>query len=146
MNESLIRNWNERVRDRDTVYHIGDFAFKTGIQGGRLDPFDYEQELNGTIVHIMGNHDKNNHLRNTIFQARMKFGNRKWILKHHPPLEEEIEEGFSYLVGHVHEKWKFKQYGDSIVMNVGVDVNNFYPIKLYEVLVQVDQFIKNSGK
>lgn len=144
MNNKLITMWNERVRERDTVYHVGDFAFKTGLQGGRLDPFEYEQKLNGTIVHIMGNHDKNNHLRNTIYQAKMKFGNHKWILQHKPPIEEEIKKGYTYLVGHVHEKWKFKIIEDTIIMNVGVDVNNFRPIKLPEVIVQVDRYRKES--
>lgn len=145
MNESLIRNWNERVRQRDTVYHIGDFAFKTGLQGGRLDPYEYEQELNGTIVHIMGNHDKNNHLRNSIYQAKMRFGGKKWILQHKPPLQEEIKDGYHYLVGHVHEKWKFRMMGKSVIFNVGVDVNNYRPLKLYEVIVNVDRFLTKEN-
>ena len=28
MNETIIKNWNERVKDEDTVFHLGDFCFK----------------------------------------------------------------------------------------------------------------------
>lgn len=151
MNERLIANWNERVRYRDTVYHVGDFAFKTGLQGGRLDPFEYEDKLNGTIVHILGNHDRNNHLRNSITKAHMRFGKSDWILQHRPPLEEQLladSEHYghvNYIVGHVHEKWKFRLYNDIVVVNVGVDVNNYYPIKLQELIVQVARFKKENN-
>jgi calcineurin-like phosphoesterase family protein len=144
MNEGLIRNWNERVGVSDTVYHVGDFAFKGGWQGAHNNPDIYEAQLHGNIVHILGNHDRNNHLRNSIYQARIKFAGREWILQHHPPKEDELEVGVHYIVGHVHEKWRFKRYGDTIIMNVGVDVNNYRPVKLYELIVAVDRFTKAS--
>jgi len=28
MNSSLIRNWNQRVKPEDTVFHVGDFCFQ----------------------------------------------------------------------------------------------------------------------
>ena len=28
MNERLIKNWNEVVKDTDTIFHLGDFSFR----------------------------------------------------------------------------------------------------------------------
>lgn len=135
MNARLIANWNERVNANDTVYHIGDFAYKTGQQGMHIDPLMYESQLNGKIIHILGNHDRNNHLRNSIYYAEIQFGKRKWALQHHPPalpLPNLI-----YLVGHVHERWRYKVVNNVLIVNVGVDQWNFYPIKLPQLLRQV---------
>ena len=35
MNETLIRNWNSRVKPEDTVIHNGDFCFKN-TPGGKI--------------------------------------------------------------------------------------------------------------
>lgn len=53
MDEILITNWNERVKDNDVVYHLGDFAFanKKRIQ-------ELLTRLNGNKFFIYGNHDK----------------------------------------------------------------------------------------
>ncbi len=50
MNEALISNWNDTVRPKDIVYHLGDFAFgKHNIHiAGRL---------HGRKRLILGNHD-----------------------------------------------------------------------------------------
>ena len=34
MNETLIRNWNARVKPEDTVFNVGDFCFKN-TKGGK---------------------------------------------------------------------------------------------------------------
>ena len=53
MNETLIKNWNETVGRGDVVYHLGDFGF-----GRNLEPI--RERLNGQIILICGNHDRNN--------------------------------------------------------------------------------------
>jgi len=49
MNEGLIANWNAVVGKGDTVYHLGDFAFKRHAY--------FASRLNGQIVLIEGSHD-----------------------------------------------------------------------------------------
>ena len=50
MHEVLIDRWNSVVRDGDTVYHLGDFAF--GQQWVSI-----AERLKGRKKLIMGNHD-----------------------------------------------------------------------------------------
>lgn len=52
MDETIIKNWNSRVKDNDNVYILGDFAYKTkNIE-------EYLKQLQGNKYLIMGNHDK----------------------------------------------------------------------------------------
>lgn len=51
MDRALIDNWNAVVGPRDTVYHLGDFAFR-GAPGEA-----YLEKLNGQVVCLQGNHD-----------------------------------------------------------------------------------------
>ena len=53
MNEALIANWNRVVRDRDTVYHLGDVSMlRPEKTRAILD------RLNGKICLIRGNHER----------------------------------------------------------------------------------------
>ena len=53
----LIDNWNKKVSKNDLVYIVGDFTMITNNQ--RI--IDYAKQLNGQIILIKGNHDKNNY-------------------------------------------------------------------------------------
>jgi len=53
MNEIMIKNWNDRVKKRDTIYVIGDFAF-----AGKELTTQTLKRLNGRKILIKGNHDK----------------------------------------------------------------------------------------
>ena len=43
-----------------------------------------------------------------------------------------------------HEKWKHKWIEDKLVINVGVDVWNFYPCTQQEITVYADKCIKEK--
>ena len=54
MDDTLITNWNEAVRQHDTVYHLGDFSgppMNRRIEG-------IAERLHGRIILITGNHDR----------------------------------------------------------------------------------------
>ena len=53
MNQALITNWNSVVKQDDTIYHLGDFAFMKEHQ-----VIDILQQLNGKKIFVFGNHDK----------------------------------------------------------------------------------------
>lgn len=64
MNETLIRNFNERVKEDDQVYFLGDFCFrnsKNSVKRGEGDIHKasyYREQLNcKNIVFLKGNHD-----------------------------------------------------------------------------------------
>lgn len=143
MNESLIRNWNKVVRNGDLVYHIGDFSF-------RERGLEYERRLNGNIVHILGNHDKNSKIKTLIKYAIMKFGKKFVFVTHNPAIDFEVPEFCDFIIcGHVHEKWHYRWTEgekDSIpIINVGVDVNMFTPIRL-DKLIELYEKIKKEKR
>lgn len=139
MREDLIRRWNERVKTKDTVVHVGDFCncgHNRGVPGARLPPEEYERRLNGKVVFIRGNHDSNNGLKFMIDTAVMAVGKRLALVRHLPvEREEEVPDFCEFVVcGHVHEKWKTRWAGGVLNINVGVDANDLYPVRQDELV------------
>lgn len=54
MDEELIERWNDIVKPEDTVYHLGDFAFR----GTPERACEIANLLNGKVLFIEGNHDE----------------------------------------------------------------------------------------
>lgn len=52
MNDTIISNWNRKVRDTDHVYIVGDFSVNANIDFGK-----FLKRLNGRLHLICGNHD-----------------------------------------------------------------------------------------
>jgi calcineurin-like phosphoesterase family protein len=139
MNSELRKRHNERVKDNDTVFHLGDFK----VSSAGENVHDLIKQLNGNHVFIKGNHDKNNGVNTCIkYMVIQSFG-KNIVLTHRP---EDAEFMLTYrdidlaLVGHVHDKWKFK---DRIV-NVGVDQWNFYPVHLKQILKEYERWKDGS--
>ena len=132
MNDEIIKRWNYVVSKDDLVYHVGDFAFK-----GSQNAQSFENRLNGSIVHIQGNHDLNNSVKTYITKCMMFFGGKDVFVQHHPPEILPICE-FA-ICGHIHNKWKFKIHKSNPnipIINVGVDVNQFTPVSTLSILKQ----------
>ena len=122
MNETLIENWNNKVKPQDTVYHLGDFAWN--------DPYSYETYLNGTLVKIQGNHDKGNWGSSYLERQFAK----KLVLFHYP-----IEEWNGYYKGKLHlhcHTHKPDLVSGHNRFNVGVDATGFVPISYEELEAQ----------
>jgi len=103
MNSSLIRNWNQRVKPEDTVFHVGDFCFQRNNQSLKAEY--WEKQLNGKIIHIKGNHDKNNSTKTIIERLVIRYGGKLINLVHNPEYAD-INYDINF-TGHVHEKWSF---------------------------------------
>jgi calcineurin-like phosphoesterase family protein len=131
MDMELTRRWNERVKPGDTVYHIGDVAM------GKRDRLPgYRAALNGRIILILGNHDRS---KKAMLEAgfdevydslRIEVSGLKLYLSHHPPSPERYGYCDYALCGHVHEAWARK----GKVINVGVDVRDFRPVTIEELI------------
>ena len=144
MNNGIITRWNSKVMKGDNVFFLGDFCF-TGL-GGTDSVEYYTSKLNGNIIYIQGNHDKHNRINSIIQHMVVRIGNLKMLLVHRPPFGEEgqipgdIIMAINYvdlvLCGHVHDKWKHRFYGAGKVpvINVGVDVWDFKPIDINDIL------------
>lgn len=136
MNETLIERWNSRVGDDDVIYHIGDFCFRNsydGDKGTRITAKEWLERLNGRIILIKGNHDKNNTVKTTIKSLQIEYDDLKINLVH-DPLEADLRYKLN-LVGHVHQHWKVqRRKRHRVLINAGVDVWRYYPATLEEVM------------
>lgn len=152
LSDKLIKRWNERVKPEDIVYHIGDFCH-TGPDS-RVKAKDWEKRLNGKIVHCIGNHDSNNSTKCILQSAIFTFGGYRAWVQHIPPQELSTVENSNIdfiIAGHVHCTYKHKfitlyESGKApkqiLVINVGVDVWNYYPVKMNELLVYYEKLLK----
>ncbi len=152
MNDSLISNWNERVKKNDTVYYLGDFTLGKNAS-------DYISKLNGTIKFIAGGHD-NNWLRKLARPEYRILSKHellqpihiitypvKIVLCHYPMLSwEQSHYGSIHLHGHSHNTLgTITNSGDTRIhpenggkqgkrMDVGVDAQDYFPISIDEVI------------
>jgi calcineurin-like phosphoesterase family protein len=158
MNEVMIERWNAVVRPRDFVVHLGDVAM-----GKIADTLPLVGRLNGTKTLIPGNHDrvfsanKPAHIERFRPEYLKVFDwiDREWVTRfyydsihlcHFPFGGDSREEdrfagnrpqdwGQWLIHGHVHDAWKVN--GRQI--NVGVDVWDFTPVRLDQVMEVIDQ-------
>ncbi len=148
MNAELVRRWNDVVQEGDIVYVLGDFAL------GRMEEIlVLTGQLVGRKILLAGNHDrcfvKGTDKRLTqigvyieagfseIHQGTMhlEVGGIPVQANHFPFVGDShdgdrftkhrpVDDGGWLLHGHVHEKWRRR----SKMINVGVDVWDFYPV------------------
>jgi len=140
MNAEIIKRHNSRVQNSHTVFHVGDF--KMGTNGPNV--YELTNMLNGRHVFIWGNHDRNNGNNTPLKYAIIKSYGKTILLAHHP---EEASMMMSNggidmaFTGHVHQNWKFKPN----MVNVGVDVWDFYPVDAKQILKAYNRWVKDGG-
>jgi len=147
MNLGIIRRWNERVKKDDIVFHIGDFCFKNSTnrgEGQNIKALSWEQQLNGNIIFIKGNHDRNNSVKTRIHSLVLNMDNH-YIQAIHDPVRVDTNYELA-LTGHVHSIWQIKRIrrGESFTdaINVGMDVWNFYPVSFEEIKSRYSKWLK----
>lgn len=147
MNDVLVRNWNSYVTDRDEIYILGDFMY-----GGNGRDANYIlSRLNGKKYLIRGNHDdsylKDEDFDHTLFEWVKDFhilhhDKCEYVLFHYPILEwPGFHSGAYHLYGHIHNSVTLRPekhltvFGHRAV-NVGVDMQCFFPINIQNVTIQ----------
>ena len=142
--EEMVRRWNSVVSAEDTVIHLGDFG-----------DFEVAKRLNGNIILLFGNYERDGIFTPTqeekgYFHAVLDcIGlGEDYLMVHEPENRKDAiasilkDKGVDYtdsfdLFGPIHEKQKVKRNG----LNVGVDVHNFTPVsretvEFYRIAVQ----------
>ena len=149
MNETIIKRHNERVAPDDTVFFLGDFCFshngngKDGEGTTKKAP-EYIKRLNGHFIFISGNHDKGNGLRTCIQGVFINLGGEEIWLTHQPA---HASDRFRLnLVGHVHGKWKRMVMENYVMVNVCVDVWDYRPVDIQEIMKYVKDELKGLPK
>ena len=100
MDSKLIQNWNKAVKKDDTIFHLGDFCFKS-----KTAYEEYAGSLNGNIIFIKGNHDDVSFTR--IENLHFNYGGITMFMTHDPALAF-ISPAREVLCGHVHNLFKAK--------------------------------------
>jgi len=107
MTELLISEWNRKVKNNDTIFHLGDFSFK-----GYEETSEVMKRLNGNKVFILGNHDKT--LRTQFVRGKFCItqitdyletyvDGHKVCMSHFPMVcHNQAERGSIMLHGHTH--------------------------------------------
>lgn len=145
MNNTIINNWNEAVKEDDIVYHLGDFFL-----GSKFDLKDIVDKLNGTIYLIRGNHDR---LTVKSYEdcgivvlknAPIIMDDYKIMLSHRPLPNSMIKDGYINIHGHLHQKKLEDIYDNAFFdknkhINVSCDMLNYKPISLEEILKDSDK-------
>ena len=153
MNKVLIKNWNEAITDFDTVFHLGDVALTNESEIKELIP-----KLNGKKILIKGNHDKKSKEFFSkagfwiVTESSLKLDDEKIILSHKPLKDTEIPEGYINVHGHIHNnplhkinpetnemEYPEELYSEKLHFNVSVDVIEFKPISLEELLKRLEE-------
>lgn len=137
MNETLIKNWNQMIQPKDTVYILGDFFFMIPVEEANV----IIKKLKGKKILIQGNHDLN--YEKTLFDEIcdfkiIKYNKKKFILMHYPLLEwPHYFQGGIHLHGHQHntQEYNLEMKNQGILRyDVGVDANDFKPICIDEII------------
>ena len=132
MNEQLVTNWNETVKQNDIVFYLGDFAFgATNIA--------IADKLHGDKRLIMGNHD-NCSLDLYLRHFQKVFGVFYWkkcILTHIPIHPAHFGRYCLNVHGHLHSKEV--QCGDERYFNVSVERHNLRPVHSSVLLERIKQ-------
>ena len=151
MDEVILKNINERVKENDMLFHIGDFCFAKSSEASDAPKKSYDYYRNRiickNIIFLRGNHDKNNSVK-TLIQSIIIYLGGKFIKLTHRPEHAEGKYELNF-VGHVHNNWAFQQknMGDghiTTLVNVGVDVHNFYPVTYGEIISKLTNWRKQN--
>ncbi|GEL90367.1 metallophosphoesterase [Pediococcus parvulus] len=134
MNQTIIDNWNARVKPTDTVYHLGDIAlyFTHPASLSNEAVYNVLKALNGNLILIKGNHDSRaffKYLKKRNFEvngkpkfefhdvgAVIKMNHRQLYMTHYPMMMGIVKQIIN-LHGHIHH------YSVNVKenLNVGID-------------------------
>lgn len=141
MHKTIIHNWNAKVKPTDTVYILGDVSHPKNKEEAYL-VLNVIEQLNGRKILIKGNHDskllrcpKFKKVFHSVHDYLEISDYGKKVILFHYPIEEwnNFFRGSIHLHGHVHNNDShIKNIANRF--NVGVDVNNFTPVSLKELL------------
>ena len=168
MNRVLIENWNKKVKNCDTVYVLGDMFFKFQFFEDILKVLKGKKHLiigNHDTSWIEEYHDRKRdkdccvphrgyRLKGTDDDLGKYFlsvsdilqigdGERSCILCHYPLMTWKHEKRLYMIHGHLHNDTEDSFFHhiaqNEKMLNAGVDINNFEPVTL-------DELIENNRK
>jgi len=131
MNETLITRWNSVVQPTDTIYCLGDMAFRQS-KGEFTDIF---KQLKGIKHLIIGNHDNDEVIhqpwQSTSFIKEIKIDGKHIVLCHYPMRSwNRMYRHGLHLYGHEHGN--MPDYSNCL--DVGADRWDYTPASFEQIL------------
>ena len=150
MNEEQVRKWNEVITDNDEVWFLGDGMMNDNVTGALCF-----SKLKGKIHIITGNHDSP--ARIELYKQlgfdiqdgkRLTYKKKNFLLTHEPmnPSNGRFK-GWRDTInihGHTHQISNFTE-GSPLIYHAGVDSHNGYPIKLDDIIEEIETHWKDLG-
>ena len=165
MDEELIRRHNSVVKPEDVVCHLGDFSLNKRAPKEILPRLNGIHHLLAIGNHDWCHPVRHKNTQNLEKHRRMYYdaGFKTLSLSNRTVIAEKLveqshfpyydpdprfdqryadfrpkDEGLVLLHGHVHQHWKVKRSANgSLMINVGVDVWNFYPVSHEQISVVI---------
>ena len=148
MNKVIIDNINARMTRRDTLYILGDFAFRS-----KIPVKEYLEAIKPKKVLLVGNHDrdwlskltdeeKERHFTAICPEHSMKKNGIELHLNHYPRLawsrSHYFGQSFS-ICGHIHNTRTGTTAAELFPLvkcqfNAGVDINGYAPVTFEELV------------
>lgn len=154
MNRSLIDNWNSVVKPDDTIYCLGDFAFRHDIKGvANCNLEQIFKELNGHKHLLIGNHDrKNRHVTKLPWESQnqhlgITVDGQRYFMCHYPmevwEYSDKAEGSSIHLHGHIHSNTYLTTLPNRFC--VCVELTNYTPVLITEYAkLKVDGFARHD--
>lgn len=122
--EALVERWNKVIRPKDTVWHLGDVAFKS-------ERLSIVGRLNGRKKLVKGNHDVYHVNRYLEYFVDVKgaVSLEGFLLTHVPIHSSQKFRFLGNIHGHLHDKLIY----DPFYFNVSCERVNYQPIPLHIV-------------
>ncbi len=148
MNESLIDNWNEKVKNDDTVYVIGDMFSRCEPETAE----DILKKLKGHKHLVIGDHDSSwmakidadKYFESVNDILEVNDANRVCVLCHYPLLTWKRENKTYMVYGHIHDDtdadfWPLIARRDNM-LNAAVEINQYAPATFDELVANNRHF------
>lgn len=149
--EGIIKNWNETIRDKDTVFILGDI----GMTANHEYLAYCVNRLAGRIIWIRGNHDTDKkveyikeHCPNVMlvsYAEMLQYRKHSFFLSHYPTAvgnydDEEKHNKFYSLCGHSHTKNKWQDFNTMKSYHVELDAHNNHPVNIETIIYDIRSY------
>lgn len=134
MNKVLINNWNDKVKENDTILFLGDLALSSKSRSK-----EFLRNLNGKKLCIKGNHDDFTVKQGFMDSYKINYEGFEFYCCHRLKDIPEEWSGWS-LIGHHHNnnltKYPFINKNNKTV-NCSVELLNYEPQKLDDIINKI---------
>ena len=148
MNFDMIQKWNRKIKNNDTIYVLGDMFF-------RCENTEYIlSQLNGHKHLFVGNHDgswmtkvdASKYFESINKLDEISIGPCGATLCHYPLVTWKHQKKTYMIHGHIHNDTESDYWhllcSNPRILNAGVDINNFEPVTLEELIRNNEEFKK----